>query len=101
MPTDQAEVVSEYMSVKFVAELSAQCTTTGASDKGTEDGAGHSSERDTEWTGHGANSSASLAACQRSTDATSGTAHRTDGSGYFHGLVEGGNFGGMTTRALQ
>lgn len=74
MPTDQAEVVSEYMSVKFVAELSAQCTTTGASDKGTEDDAGHSSERDTEWTGHGANSSTSLAACQRSTDATSGTA---------------------------
>ncbi|CAI9005397.1 conserved hypothetical protein [Pseudomonas zeae] len=101
MSTDQAQIVSEDMTIKFVAELSAQCATTGAPDKGAEDSSGHSPERDTQWAGHGANSSASLASCQCSTDATSGTAHRTDGGGDFHGLMEGGNFGGVTARALQ
>ncbi len=33
MPADQAEVVSEYMAVKLVAELSAYCTATSAANK--------------------------------------------------------------------
>ena len=101
MPTDQAEVVSECVAIQCVAELSAQCTAAGATDKRAEDGTGNGADSDTEWTGDGANGSASLAACQCCADASSGTAHRADGSGYFHGLVERSDFGRVTARALQ
>ncbi len=93
MPTDQAEIVGEDMAVKFVAELSAQCTATSATYKATENGARNSSESYSEWASESANSGSELAACQCSTDATCCTADRADGSCNFHGLVERGDFG--------
>ena len=51
MPTDQAEIMGEYMAVKFVAELSAQCTAASAAYKPAEDGARHGPKSDAEWAG--------------------------------------------------
>jgi hypothetical protein len=101
MPADQAEIVGEYMAVKFVAELSAQCTATSSTDKSAEDRARDGSESDTERAGNGADGGTSLAACKCCTDAACCTANRTDGSRNFHCLVERGDFGGVTARALQ
>jgi len=81
------------MAIKFIAELSAQCTATSTTDKPAEDGAGNGSESDAERASDGADGGTSLAACQCSADATCCTANRTDGSSNFHGLVERGDFG--------
>ena len=56
MTTDQAEIVGEDMTVKFVAELGAQCTATSAAYKPAQDGARNSSESYSEWTSESANS---------------------------------------------
>ena len=101
MPADQAQVVSEYVAIQCVAELSAQGTAAGATDKRAEDGTGDGADSDAEWTGDGANGSAGLTACQCCADASSGTAHRADGGGDFPGLVERSDFGRVTARALQ
>ncbi len=91
MPTDQAEIVGEGMAVKFVAELSAQCTATSAAYKPAEDGARNGSEGDSEragnsadggtclTAGNSADGGTCLTACKSCTDAACCTANRTDG----------------------
>ncbi|MBV1814467.1 hypothetical protein KTT58_17115 [Pseudomonas viridiflava] len=93
MPADQAEIVGEYMAVKFVAELSAQCTAASAGYKPAEDGARNGAEGDSERASNNADGGTSLTACQCGTDAACGTAERTYGGRNFHGLVERGDFG--------
>jgi hypothetical protein len=93
MSTDQAEIVGEDMAVKFVAELSAQCTATSAAYKPSEDGARNGSEGDSERAGNSADGGTCLTACKCCTDAACCTANRTDGGRNFHGLVERGDFG--------
>lgn len=93
MPTDQAEIVGEHMSVKFVAKLSAQCTAASSADKPAEDGARNCSKRDTERACNSADDGTCLTACQCCTDAACGTTSHTDGSRNFHGLVERCDFG--------
>ena len=93
MSTDQAKIVSEDMAVKFIAELSAQCTTTSSTYKTADDGARNGSESDAERAGNSANGGTCLTASKCCTDAACCTAKRTDGSRNFHGLVERGDFG--------
>lgn len=93
MSTDQAEIVGEHVAVKFVAELSAQCTATSATYKPAEDGARNGSDSDAEWAGNGADGGTNLTACECCTDAACCTTNRADGSRNFHCLVERGDFG--------
>jgi hypothetical protein len=60
---EQAEVVGQYMAVERLAELSANRTTTDASGKAAENGAGYRTECDTDRPGDYAERCAGLAAC--------------------------------------
>ncbi|MBY8951575.1 hypothetical protein J1G36_06670 [Pseudomonas carnis] len=62
MPTDQAEVVGEYMTVKLVAQLSAECTAASAANKPAENRARNGSESDAEGTGNCADGGTRLTA---------------------------------------
>lgn len=93
MSADQAEIVGEDMAVKFVAELSAQCTAASTAHKPAEDGARHCSDGDAERAGNSSDRGTCLTACKCCADAACCTANCTDGSRYFHGLVERGDFG--------
>ena len=93
MPADQAEVVGEYMAVKFVAELSTQRTAASATYKPAENSARNRSEGNSERTCNSSNGGARLTASNCCTDAACCTADRTDGCRNFHCLVERRDFG--------
>lgn len=101
MTAEQAEIVGQDMAVERLAELSAERTTTDASDQATENGAGCRAECDTYRAGNYAECCAGLAACQSSTDAACEAADSADGRAGFHGVMERSDFGGVTARALQ
>lgn len=98
---EQAEVVGQYVTVKRLAQLRAERTTTNPTGQAAEDGARHGSEGDADRPGKRADSCASLTTSQGSADATRNTAHSADDCADFHGVMEGSNFGGVTARALQ
>ena len=93
MPAEQAEVVSQDVTVERFAELSAEGAATHATGQTAEDGARHGTEGDADRAGERADSCASLATCQGSADATSNAAHGADGCTDFHGVMEGSDFG--------
>jgi len=98
---EQAEVVSQDVTVERLAELRTKCTATHPAGQAAEDGARHGAEGDTDWAGDYAERCAGLAACQSSADAACEATDRADSSAGFHGVMERSDFGGVTTRALQ
>ncbi len=101
MPAEQAEVVSQDVTVERFAELSAECAATHATGQAAEDGARYGPEGNADRAGECADSCASLTTGQGSADATSNTAHGADGRTDFHGVMKRRDFGGMTAGALQ
>lgn len=98
---EQAEVVSQDMTVERFTELGTDRTATDAAGEAAKDGARYRAESDTDRTGDYAECCAGLAACQSSTDATCEATDSTEGRAGFHGMMERSDFGGVTARALQ
>lgn len=101
MTAEQAEVVSQDVTVERLAELSADRTAADASGKATENGAGYRAEGDADRASKRADSCASLTTSQGSADAASNTAYGADGRAGFHCVMKRSDFGGVTARALQ
>jgi hypothetical protein len=101
MTAEQAEIVGQDVTVERLTELCSECTATNPTGQAAEDGARYGTYGDADRAGERADSCASLATCQGGADATRNTAHGTDGGADFHGVMEGSNFGGVTSRALQ
>ncbi len=101
MTTEQAEVVGQDVAVERFAQLRAERATTNPTGQAAEDGTRYGAEHDADRPGDRANKRTSLTASQCSTYATRSTAHGADGCADFHGVMEGGDFGGVTARALQ
>lgn len=89
------------VAVERLAELSAECAATDTSGQAAEDGARYGAEGDANWPGDSADSCSGLPTSQGSTDTTRNTANGADGRADFHGVMEGSDFRGMTTGALQ
>ncbi|HDY5065636.1 TPA: hypothetical protein RQ636_005789 [Pseudomonas aeruginosa] len=101
MPAEQTEVVGQDVAIKRLTDLCTQGATTHPTGQAAKDGTGYGAEGDTDRAGERADSGASLATCEGSTETTRNTAHGADGGADFHGVMEGCDFGGVTTRALQ
>ncbi len=98
---EQAEVVSQDVTVERLAELCAERTATDASGQPAEDGARYRTECYTDRAGDYAKRCAGLAACQGSTNATCEASDSADGRAGFHGVMERSDFGGVTAGTLQ
>ena len=101
MTAEQAEVVSQDMAIERLTELSTQSTATNPGSKAAEDGARHGTQGDADRAGERADSCTRLTTGEGSADASRNTAHSADGRADFHGVMEGSDFGGVTSRALQ
>ncbi len=101
MTAEQAEVVSQNVSVERVAQLRAERTTANTSGQTAEDGARHRAERDAGRASESTNKRTSLTTCQCSAYTARSTTHGADSRADFHGVMEGSNFWGVTARALQ
>lgn len=88
MPTDQAQVVGEYVTIQLVAELGTKGTATDTTNETAENCARSGTEGDAQRACNSTNYCASLAAGQGSTGATSGTTYSTDRGGDLHCMVE-------------
>lgn len=90
---EQAEVVSQDMTVERLTELGTDRTATDAAGEAAENGTRYRAECDTDRASDYAEGCAGLAACEGCANATCETAHGTDGGSDFHGVVERRDFG--------
>ncbi|MDR6579312.1 hypothetical protein J2X88_004211 [Pseudomonas extremaustralis] len=101
MTAEQAEVVGQDVAIKRLTQLGAESTTADTAGQPAEDGTRYRTECDTDRPSNSTNKRTSLAASQRSADATRSTANGADGRADFHSVMERSDFGGMTARTLQ
>jgi len=98
---EQAEVVGQDVAIERLTQLGAESTAADTTGQPAEDDTRNRTECDTDRPSNSTNKRTSLAASQRSADATRSTANGTDGRTDFHSVMERSDFGGMTARTLQ
>lgn len=98
---EQAEVVSQDMTVERFTELGTDRTATDAAGQAAENGTRYRAEGDADRAGDYAERCAGLAASQGSADATCEATDCADGRASFHGVMERSDFWGVTAGALQ
>ena len=89
------------VAIERLAKLGAESTAADTAGQPAEDDTRYRTEGDTDRAGDSADKRARLASSQRSTDAARGTTQGADGRADFHGVMEGSDFRGVTTRTQQ